>query len=320
MAEMTEFQLTDEERADGQYIVEKILDCRPRDHPNEYFIKWQGYTTEESSWTSIVTPDLVKEYLRRWRPGVEETTYTSSGVVRSLPCWQAAIVKKNANPSNKGLLFSRGGFRDGVVVDGVMQKQQLVSGGRDHCLSDACAMLLDSCHKVARCFFGTDRSFDRAREYVIFCNSEFRLDDVSTKMTNTPGGAAFALINSSGRYVLQFIYTADDEKSTPDNPRLYHCAMYDGDLAPTEGEKTYRGVLKDNQSDVGVHFAEDSDRATKEAARAFFAEPYGNRMCIARVYELVTKEEVFKRESVRVSKRAAVDSSSSSERASKRAK
>jgi hypothetical protein len=246
--------------------------------------------------------------------------YMPSGFVRSLPCGQAKHAKKNANSSNKGVLEGRGDFRGGVVVDGVLQKQQLVSGGRVHCLPDACAMLLNSCHKVARQFFGTDRSFDRAREYTVFINAEFRLADVSAQMNETVGGAAFALIKSSGRYVLQFVYTADDEKSTPDNPRLYHCAMYDGDLAPTEGEKTYRGVLKDNQSDVGVHFAEDSDRATKEAARAFFAEPYGNRMCIARVYELVTKEEVFKRESVRVSKRAAVDSSSSSERASKRAK
>jgi hypothetical protein len=50
MAEMTEFQLTDEERADGQYIVEKILDCRPRDHPNEYCSSIRHYLAV-AKWT-----------------------------------------------------------------------------------------------------------------------------------------------------------------------------------------------------------------------------------------------------------------------------
>ena len=35
-----------------------------------------------------------------------------------------------------------------------------------------------------------------------------------------------------------------------------------------------RGVLKDNQADVSVHLAEESDRASTEEARAFFQTPY----------------------------------------------
>ena len=52
-----------------------------------------------------------------------------------------------------------------------------------------------------------------------------------------------------------------------------------------------RGVLKDNQSDVPVHLAMDSDRASTEAARAFFQEPYACPMRIEAVYEVVPRAE-----------------------------
>jgi hypothetical protein len=109
-------------------------------------------------------------------------------------------------PTEGCCLAGRSEFRQGLIVDGKQQKQQLVSGGRDDCISDAAAMMMNSDHKFAWVFFGDDRSFNRARQYVEFCTPGRRLVDVSKTMTNTPGGVAFALINSSGRYLLQMTY------------------------------------------------------------------------------------------------------------------
>jgi hypothetical protein len=182
-------------------------------------------------------------------------------------------------------LAGRSEFRQGLIVDGKQQKQQLVSGGRDDCISDAAAMMMNSDHKFAWVFFGDDRSFNRARQYVEFCTPGRRLVDVSKTMTNTPGGVAFALINSSGRFLLQMTY---------DQPKLYHCAFYDGDFECVKDGRLYRGVLKDNQASTAVHLAEGFDRVDKHAARAFFAAPYAIDIIISRVYKLPVAEQAPK--------------------------
>jgi hypothetical protein len=72
----------------------------------------------------------------------------------------------------------------------------------------------------------------------------------------------------------------------------YHCAFFGSGIEWRRedielGWLSGRGVLKDNQADVAVHLAVAADRENKEAARAFFAAPYKERMRICAVYELV---------------------------------
>ena len=54
-----------------------------------------------------------------------------------------------------------------------------------------------------------------------------------------------------------------------------------------------RGVLKDNQANVLPYLAEPSDGESKEAARAFFQEPYKVPMRIEAVYEVVPRDQLL---------------------------
>ena len=113
---------------------------------------------------------------------------------------------------------------------------------------------------------------------------------MSTLYARARGGVALALLNTTGRFVLQMMYTADSGRPSDTNPKLYHCVMYDADFACTMDGVSYRGALKDNQADVKVHLADESDRSDTLAARAWFNEPYKHDMRICRVYKLVERK------------------------------
>ena len=36
--------------ADEEYVVEKIVDKRPRNGRQEYLLKWKGYSSAENTW------------------------------------------------------------------------------------------------------------------------------------------------------------------------------------------------------------------------------------------------------------------------------
>ena len=63
---------------------------------------------------------------------------------------------------------------------------------------------------------------------------------------------------------------------------MFYDAGYEWEDAKLHG----RGVLKDNQCDVAVHLAMESDRESKEAARAFLQAPYKMSMRLEAIYEL----------------------------------
>ena len=192
------------------------------------------------------------------------------------------------------MLMNRGEFSKGGATG---RKEVIASGAKRDCLADATAVVTGADKHAVRAFFGEDRSFDRATEYVTCTHPEWALDDVSDTMLTSPGGVEVALLNrGSGKFVLQQTYVVDDEKR-------YHCAALDMglDWGPVESfdlqtgqrvVKSGRGALLDNQADVKVHLAEASDRE-KYTARTFFAKPYPNipDMRISRVYELVSAEE-----------------------------
>lgn len=112
---------------------------------------------------------------------------------------------------------------------------------------------------------------------------------MSTLYARAGGGVARALLNATGRFVLQMMYPAGGRPSVT-NPKLYHCAMYDADFACITDGVSYRGALKDNQADVKVHLADESDRSDTHADRARFDEPCKHDMRICRVYKLVADE------------------------------
>ena len=74
--------------------------------------------------------------------------------------------------------------------------------------------------------------------------------------------------------------------------KRYHCALFDaGHIWKREtverGWIVGRGVLKDNQTDVLVHLAEESDGNNEVSAREFFQSPYKCRVRIEAVHQLV---------------------------------
>lgn len=206
-----------------------------------------------------------------------------------LPSTKTRDAKKKANDGNEGLLMNRGEFRKGAATGA---KEVLFSGAKKDCLADAIAKITGDSNKAVRDFLGEDRSFNRATEYVSTTHPGWVLEDISKSMLEAPGGVAVALLNDSGKFVLQQMYKIDGEKR-------YHCAALDMEVewGPVESidmktkaivVKGGRGILYDNQADVKVHLAELSDRE-KGAARKFFSDPYPNipDMRITRVYKIV---------------------------------
>ena len=170
---------------------------------------------------------------------------------------------KEAEGGKDGLLVARRVFR--------RDYGRLVSGERTQCLADALAHALEAEQGAVRAGIGADHCFARAAAYVEEAHPERQL--VKTALLQVKGGPAVALLDAAaGRFVLAMSYWHDGAKR-------YHCAFYDAGFAweredLERGWLRGRGVLKDNQADVAVHLAEASDRASKEAARAFFAAPY----------------------------------------------
>ena len=185
------------------------------------------------------------------------------------------------------------GEKDGLLVgrhDFQREYGALVTGDRTHCLADAVAHALDADHLTVRAGIGANHSFARAIAYVNEAHPEKALVKVTASLM-VKGGVELALLNRpAGRLILAMSYTLDGAKK-------YHCAFFDAGFEWTRetldrGWVRGHGVLKDNQANVLPYLAEPSDRASKEAAREFFQEPYALQMRIEAVYELVAREQL----------------------------
>ena len=179
------------------------------------------------------------------------------------------------------------GEKDGLLVgrhDFQRDYGALVTGDRTHCLADAVAHALDADHLTVRAGIGANHSFARAIAYVNEAHPEKALVKVTASLM-VKGGVELALLNRpAGRLILAMSYTLDGAKK-------YHCAFFDAGFEWTRetldrGWVRGHGVLKDNQANVLPYLAEPLDRASKEAAREFFQEPYALQMRIEAVYEL----------------------------------
>jgi hypothetical protein len=165
-----------------------------------------------------------------------------------------------------------------------------MTGGRTYCLADALTHALKADQEAVRAGIGDDHSFARAITYVNESHADKALIRVTTSLM-VKGGIELALLNRTAcLLVLDMSYVIGGKK-------LYHCAFFDAGFewereTLDRGCVRGRGVLKDNQADVCVHLAELSDADTKDAARAFFQEPYEVPMRIETVYELVPREQM----------------------------
>jgi hypothetical protein len=167
-----------------------------------------------------------------------------------------------------------------------MSHGNVVTGARKTCLADAVAMAMDVDNDPVREFIGVDYTWRRADQCVQTFQPGWALVSAN-KSLKQPGGLELTLLKMTlGKYVLMMSYSQDDIK-------YYHCAFFDSGYewkieTHDQGWVTGRGVLKDNQADVGVHLTEDVDRESTASARAFFQGPYKIAMRIESVY-LMTK-------------------------------
>lgn len=189
---------------------------------------------------------------------------------------------KEAEGGKDGLLIGRVEFR-------VDFGAQLHSGDATSCLADALAHGLEVDKHSVRAGIGDDHSFARATQYIDEAHPEWALVK-STAAFMLKGGIEKALLHAPvGRLILSVSYRCGD------GVKRYHCAFYDAGFEwahedPESGATLCgRGVLKDNQCDVAVHLAMESDRQSTEAARAFFQAPYALPMRIEAVYALVPR-------------------------------
>ena len=187
---------------------------------------------------------------------------------------------KEAAGDKEGLLVGRGAARDDYG--------RLITGADDQCLADACSHGLEEADPaVVRAGIGADHSFKRAAAFIDEDFSEWALVKATARFM-VKGGIELALLNAmSSRLVLSMSYVHAGAKR-------YHCAYFEPGFvwAREDLERGWLsgcGVLKDNQADVAVHLAEASDRASTEAARAFFQAPYAVALRIEAVYELVPR-------------------------------
>ena len=189
---------------------------------------------------------------------------------------------KEARPGRDGLLVGRRAFK--------REYGELVTGDTEHCLADALTHALGADQQAVRAGIGADHSFARAAAHVKVAHQHVALKNVSTSFMVT-GGVEKALLNvPSGRFILSMSYMLDGVKK-------FHFALFDAGFEWTRDTLEHgwvrgRGLLKDNQADVCVHFALPSDGASKEAARAFFQDPYDVPMRIEAVYTLVPHKQL----------------------------
>ena len=180
-----------------------------------------------------------------------------------------------------------------------------LGGERTQCLADALAHALKVNKELVRAGIGEDRCFARAAAYVDEAFPEFELVNITASLassaavplnlfdrvvgsTNRAGALDLPLLNSTHDDLLLSMAQFDKW--------LYHCAYFSPSATweradPQSGCMLLgRGILKDNQSNMPTHLAVDMDRASEEAARAFFAEPYAAPWHIQAVYQLMPRD------------------------------